>query len=64
MSGKQFWVIGQNVLMANPKKQAGNESDLYDSDHTIASPHVKMESSNLAHSSMALYSLEILLLKK
>ena len=50
--------------MANPKKQAGNESDLYDSDHTIASPHVEMESSNLAHSSMALYSLEILLLKK
>lgn len=50
--------------MANPKKQAGNELDLYDSDHTIASLHVKMESSNLADSSMALYSLEILLLKK
>jgi len=46
--------------MANPKKQAGNESDLCNSDHTIASPHVGIES-NWDRSFIALYSLEMLL---
>lgn len=47
--------------MANPKNKQRNESDLCNSDHTIASPHVGIESSNLARSFIALYSLEMLL---